>query len=67
MAREYCCKDFEKSVEYDVCYYKAKEDSYNAITEDGWYMRDAQFDMSIASLAPFRFFPWCVKRLKRSW
>ena len=28
------------------------EDSYNAITKDGWYIRDAQYDRPIASLEP---------------
>jgi hypothetical protein len=63
---EYCCREFEKSVDYDdFCYYRAKEDSYNAITKDGWYMRDAQFNRPIASLEPFRYCPWSAKQLKK--
>ena len=50
---EYCCRDFEKAVDYDdFAYYKAKEDSYNSTTKDGWYIRNAEFDRPIASLEP---------------
>ena len=42
---EYCCNMFQRAVDYDdFAYYKAKEDSYRAITKDGWYIRDAQYD-----------------------
>ncbi|MGC2427245.1 MAG: hypothetical protein WA421_09430 [Nitrososphaeraceae archaeon] len=47
----------------DFRYFKAKEDSYNAITKDGWYIRDAQYDRPIASLEPFKYCPWCSKEL----
>lgn len=55
MNPDYCtCNNFEKTVDYnDICYYKAKEDSYNAITKDGWYIRDAQYNGPIASLKPW--------------
>jgi len=50
MTEQYCCREFEKAVDYDdFCYYRAKEDSYRSITKDGWYLRDAQFDRPIAS------------------
>ena len=39
LAGEYCCPNLKKAWNNDVCYYKAKEDSYNAITKDGWYMQ----------------------------
>jgi hypothetical protein len=49
---KYCCIEFEKAVDYDdFAYYKAKEDSYNAITKDGWYIHDNQYDRPIASPA----------------
>jgi hypothetical protein len=62
---EYCCNMFQRAVDYDdFAYYKAMEDSYRAITKDGWYIRDAQYDRPIASLEPFKYCPWCSKELK---
>jgi hypothetical protein len=49
----------------DIFYCKAKEDSYDAITKDGWYIRDAQYNRPIASLEPFRYCPWCSKKLAK--
>jgi len=63
---EYCCREFEKSVQYDdLCYYRAIEDSPRSITKDDWYIRNAQFDRPIASLEPFQCCPWCTKKLKK--
>jgi len=61
MNPDYCtCNEFEKAVDYnDICYYRAKEDTYNTITKDGWYIRDAQFVRPVASLEPFKYYPWC--------
>jgi hypothetical protein len=61
---EYCCKEFEKEVDYDdFCYYRVGEDSYNSITKDGWYIRNAEYDRPIASLEPFKRCPWCGTKL----
>jgi len=64
---EYCsCNEFERAVDCDdIFYYKAKEDSYDAITKDGWYIRDAQYNRPIASVEPFLYCPWCSKKLAK--
>ena len=55
-----------KSIDYDdFCYYKAAEDFYSSISKDGLYIRDAPSDRPIASLEPFKFCPWCAKKLKK--
>ena len=33
---KYCCREFEKAVDYDdFCYFKANEDAYHFIAKDG--------------------------------
>ena len=63
---EYCnCSDFEKAVVInDFAYYKVEEDSYHSINKDGWYIRNATYIRPVASLEPFKFCPWCGKKLK---
>jgi hypothetical protein len=62
---EYCCREFGKTVDYDFEYYRVEDDNYGVITKPVWYIRDAQYDRPIASLEPFKYCPWCTKKLKK--
>jgi hypothetical protein len=36
---EYCCKQFEKAVDYDeIRYYSLEDGNINAIKKPGWYI-----------------------------
>ena len=64
---EYCCREFEKAVEYrDFAYCEAEEDTYRAITKDGWYIYNTQYNRPLASLKPFKYCPWCAAKLKQN-
>lgn len=61
---EYCCRESGKTADYDFKYYRVEDDNYGAITKPDWYIRDAQYNRPIASLEPFKYCPWCAKKLK---
>ena len=65
MNPDYCnSNEFEKTVDYNVIrYYRPEEDRFSAMKKAGWYMYSFAYSGPIASLEPFKYFPWCEKKL----
>jgi hypothetical protein len=60
----HCCSDFKKAVDYnDIRYYRPEDDRFNAVKQAGWYIYDMGYQRPVASLEPFKYCPWCLKKL----
>ena len=68
MNPDYCsCNEFERAVDYnDIRYHKPEDDGFNAAKKVGWYMYSMGYERPVASLEPFRYCPWCAKKLAKS-
>ena len=65
MNPDYCnSHEFEKAVDFnDIRYYRPEDDRFNAVKKAGWYMYSMGYDRPIVSLEPFKYCPWCSKKL----
>lgn len=68
MNPDYCnFKEFKKAIDYnDIRYYRPEGDRFNAVKKAGWYIYDMGHKRPNASLEPFRYCPWCSKKLAKS-
>jgi hypothetical protein len=63
---DYCCLDFEKAVDYnDIWYYRPEDDKAKAVKKAGWYMYSLCYDRPIVVLEPFKYCPWCARKLAK--
>ena len=67
MNPDYCnCDEFDKAVEFqDIRYYKSEDDRFGVVKKPGWYMYAWGYQGVIASLEPFKYCPWCAKKLEK--
>ncbi|HEY7080656.1 MAG TPA: hypothetical protein VH500_13205 [Nitrososphaeraceae archaeon] len=65
----YCsCNEFEKAVDYnDTRYYRPEDARFNAVKKAGWYIYSMGYERPVASLEPFKYRPWCSKKLAKPW
>ena len=66
MNPDYCnCNDFEKAVDYnDIRSYRPEDDRFTAVKKGGSYY-DMVYQRPIASLEPFKYCPWCSKKITK--
>jgi hypothetical protein len=64
---DYCnCNEFEKAIDFnDIRYCKPEDDRFNTVRKAGWHMYSMGYERSIASIEPFKYCPWCSKKLAK--
>jgi hypothetical protein len=66
MNPDYCnCNEFEKAIDYNDIKYCKPENEVNPIKKAGWYIYSLSYRRPIITLEPFKYCPWCSKKLSK--